>query len=494
MKKTLFFLLSITTLSTLMTFSSCKKEKMGDGTQFRATMESCTDRYGKTSLNGTALNWIAGDRIAVYGSEGRGIYSATPLSPATTAIFNHVRGTVGEGMYRAFYPSTLTMDGINVTLPAVQNTVDGSLTNFPMYAQSEDNTLVFKNLCGVLKLHLTKADISVRSIDVSVSTPVNGDFVLRYNGVPTISYMRNGNNRTRLQCETPQPISNGKDFYIYLPHGNYSSMTFTIIASDGSVCTKSSKENVSIYITRSQYTSIVFGENDLNFHMPDPPEGALPGYFSVSATKKVFFSQGNLQYQPSTGTWQFAEHQYDYVGEGNANTSSNYSGWKDLFEWGTCMPGWRTLTDREWHYLLDERTGAASKSGIASIDGVDGVVILPDNWILPLGCTFSDGINYTLLQWARMEANGAVFLPLAGTLNDYSVADWGGEDDVSYQNYNEGHYWTSSIGRMSVVERGPLYLIFGFFDGGFDYTWDISSNWPEPVLRKKSVRLVQDIN
>ena len=33
--------------------------------------------------------------------------------------------------------------------------------------------------------------------------------------------------------------------------------------------------------------------------------------FSVSETVKVIMSQGNLQYQASTGTWQFAEDQYE---------------------------------------------------------------------------------------------------------------------------------------------------------------------------------------
>lgn len=77
-------------------------------------------------------------------------------------------------------------------------------------------------------------------------------------------------------------------------------------------------------------------------------DGALPGVFSVSPTKKVRFSQGNLQYQASTDTWRFAEHQYDYVGDAlygnvyvngvksnNANISSTYDGWIDLFGWGT---------------------------------------------------------------------------------------------------------------------------------------------------------------
>ena len=132
---------------------------------------------------------------------------------------------------------------------------------------------------------------------------------------------------------------------------------------------------------------------------PIIPDGVLPGSFSVSATQQVHFSQGNLQYQARTNTWRFAEHQYDYVGtqtaayEGashggnvsgsdNRNISSTYSGWIDLFGWGTgdnptlssdnygaygtfvdwgsnpisnggnTANRWRTLTQAEWEYLL----------------------------------------------------------------------------------------------------------------------------------------------
>ena len=53
---------------------------------------------------------------------------------------------------------------------------------------------------------------------------------------------------------------------------------------------------------------------------PLPVYGALPGLFSVSPTKMVRFSPGNLQYtrhsvdEPwSTGNWSFMEHQYDYI-------------------------------------------------------------------------------------------------------------------------------------------------------------------------------------
>lgn len=82
-----------------------------------------------------------------------------------------------------------------------------------------------------------------------------------------------------------------------------------------------------------------------------PPIGAINGLFSVSPTKQVWFSQGNLQYKASSKTWRFAEEQWHYVGtrvSGNSNgtggnvsgssnhlVSSSYSGWIDWFCWGT---------------------------------------------------------------------------------------------------------------------------------------------------------------
>ncbi|MBQ6728785.1 MAG: hypothetical protein IJQ83_01485 [Bacteroidales bacterium] len=89
------------------------------------------------------------------------------------------------------------------------------------------------------------------------------------------------------------------------------------------------------------------------------PEGAVKGLFSISSNNAVYFSKGNLQYQVSTNTWRFAEHQYDYVGSANTNIfSSTYSGWIDLFTWGTsgynhganCYQPWSTSLDGSDYY------------------------------------------------------------------------------------------------------------------------------------------------
>ena len=204
---------------------------------------------------------------------------------------------------------------------------------------------------------------------------------------------------------------------------------------------------------------------------PIIPDGTLPGLFSVSATQQVYFSQGNLQYQASTDTWRFAEHQYDYVGSDNRSISSTYSGWIDLFGWGTgsnptlsstsfedygtfmdwgcnaIINGgntanlWRTLTRAEWYYLLEGRPNASSKFAAGNINGVGGLIILPDNWTQPSECAFTSGFapdwtlnSYTLAQWEQMEDAGAVFLPAAG----YRYGS-----NVNFVGY-DGDYWSST--------------------------------------------------
>jgi len=119
MKKTLVTAAALLTVVSMMSLTSCQKETADGAKQFRASMEGIASDDGKTTLEGTALNWISGDQVAIYGTAGRGIFSASPLTPATTAELVCEEGFVGSATYRAFYPTTITTDGVNVTLPEV---------------------------------------------------------------------------------------------------------------------------------------------------------------------------------------------------------------------------------------------------------------------------------------------------------------------------------------------------------------------------------------
>lgn len=189
--------------------------------------------------------------------------------------------------------------------------------------------------------------------------------------------------------------------------------------------------------------------------------------FSVSSTKKVRFSKGNLQYKNGEG-WRFAEHQYDYVGAWNT------SNWVDLFGWGTWGNGkdplytstvegnyqwstdfqgtldghndWYTLSTNEWQHLFNSRDNASSLYGSATVNSVHGIVVLPDNWTLPSGSSFNPGMKgwnnntYDASAWASMEAAGAVFLPAAGYRYSTSVYYVGGDgyyvSSTHYDYYN----------------------------------------------------------
>ncbi len=520
MKKTVLRIVSIALLINIVTFTSCQKDETADGITFRAKMEDCTSSDGKTVLNGTHLYWSPGDQIVVFGSRpGKsGIFETRANHSAAWTEFkkNEEVGTGPfDGPYRAFYPHTITTDGIHVDLPSVQMSEDGSLTGFPMYAVTKSDVLQFQNMCGVFKLRLTKPDVNVKSIKITAMTNINGKYRVDYNShlhFPSLVYTNSGSNSTRLKCRVPQSIDNGKNFYIYLPSGEYSNLKIKIYTDDYRYCEKTAKNTVVINCRRSQTTDIVFDENDLDFV-------DMPG-FAISTTGCVNFALGNLQYQPSTDTWRFAEHQYDFVGEDNVNIITRSSSrdwvisttgeeWMDLFSWGTGnnptflsqdtrhndyptfvdwgtnnisnngCEGWRTLSKDEWYYLFYTRTGASEKCGSGNINGINGIVLLPDNWTLPEGCTFISGMNgwannnYTLTQWEDMEDEGAIFFP-AACMRNYSYNYGGGQGGlinsyiygVASQQESWNGYWSSTPNNFNMDGWGitAFSLLFNSSD------------------------------
>lgn len=233
------------------------------------------------------------------------------------------------------------------------------------------------------------------------------------------------------------------------------------------------------------------------------PEGALSGEFSVSATKKVYFSKGNLQYRNTgthttatstgvTGEWRFADDQLTLIGTGNVMSDLNHN-WIDIFCYGTSgycglnpllsinyyssaingtyydwglfnaisnggnTPGlWRTLTSEEWAYLFNQARSSFRYVG-ATIGNLNGLIIFPDNYTHPSGASTLTNINSTNhlnaiseASWALIEEAGAVFLPTTG---EYSVSNTT-IGAVTCQNPNiYGEYWTSSFTSNPIMFR-----------------------------------------
>ena len=257
-------------------------------------------------------------------------------------------------------------------------------------------------------------------------------------------------------------------------------------------------EGGTLVSTNANYTFTVTDNHVLvaNFTLI-VPAGATNGLFSVSDSKKVYFSQGNLQFIGSASIpyWKFADNQWDYLGDnGQGSISQNVD--RDLFGWGTsgwdcgnyfyqpwdtdysnegnqygppnvndlngnyansdwgvynaisnggnAVNMWRTLTKEEWDFVFNTR---ATDSGIryvkAQVNGINGMILLPDNWYnnyFELNEVNSgvSGYNSNIISadvWvASFEVYGAVFLPAAGYRQGTGGCFYG----------NWGCYWSAS--------------------------------------------------
>lgn len=261
------------------------------------------------------------------------------------------------------------------------------------------------------------------------------------------------------------------------------------------------------------------------------------GRFATSDTTFITFSPANIWFRPSDTSWMMPSHQWDTAGQvSNSQLAVGYAGWIDMLSWGSSGCGgvfptdtsftgnhygnglsslngtcydwpfinnikhrsttyppdtWRTPTDAEWRYILSQRPGAANKRCLASVNGINGLVILPDDWPgMPFGCTFrpqsanwTDNV-YNGIFWTAMETRGAVFLPAAGYLHrsvPYHCHDQG----------MQGFYWSETTSATS--DADAYYMNFGLMYGFSGARLVVA---PSNVCSRDyfhSVRLVKDI-
>lgn len=199
------------------------------------------------------------------------------------------------------------------------------------------------------------------------------------------------------------------------------------------------------------------------------PEGALSGLFSVSDDKQVRFSRGNLL---SNGT--FATNQYTY---GAHFAPNSYNGPTN---------DWYTLSADEWEYLFSRSSYTSVymtiyKFGFATVNGVHGLIILPDVYSGPAITPYEqnyiystdswDDNTYSDEAWTTMENNGVVFLPAAGYYYDSSL---------QHQS-EQGCYLSSSV-NQSLLFIGQI---------GSAYTRQVNVGDQGSEYQQMSVRLVR---
>ena len=203
----------------------------------------------------------------------------------------------------------------------------------------------------------------------------------------------------------------------------------------------------------------------------------------------------NCEMKPITGkcdtTWTgegtYKSEDYNYYGYGPSTfmTDNNLIGTSANYDWGVYSAivnggnqkgQWHTLSYNEWYYIFYSRNLAQYLRSQATVCGVHGYVLLPDDFNLPDGLSWSyqtnnwDTNTYGPQAWSTLEATGAVFLPAAGCRGGTDVYDVG----------SGGYYWSSSY-----YDRSGAMGVFFSSDG---------ANMDGGERRYgASVRLVQDL-
>ena len=262
-------------------------------------------------------------------------------------------------------------------------------------------------------------------------------------------------------------------------------------------------------------------------------DGKLPGAFSVSATKKVYFSQGNLQYNSNTQQWQFADQQYTYVGgrkssddtstplTGNNNVTENgiannkgivdmfgwvgeSSSWNDSLkihgitsstahsqtdgygtgktetlksDWGNVPnigSGWFTLSSDEWNYLLNTRNNATNRRTFATVMGKTGMLIFPDDLLVT-----DKGLTVTIANYTTNMISDATEwskLEKAGVVFLPAAGARSGTPYIEYES-TEGRYWTTTPYTKYAAQALFLY----FTQNKVNHAGLVNRNWGQSV-------------
>ena len=428
---------------------------------------------GKDAGTQIDLTWDADDQITVTVGDQSAIFTLTDGAGSAQATFTGVMPADGAS-YSVQYPvaepdlsvQTYVENGFGKGLMKMATETNGTI----------DGGFTLKAQHALLGLQLKGSDALSKIVLTNTATAET--YTLNCAGV-TLS------NAATL-------------FYIVVPAGEWASgFTVDVYADD----------NTTILKTLTKNSSAIFSATEA---MVMPEQEVVVVYsFSVSATQQVLFAPGNLQYHPANDEWRFAESQTDYIGEANSNCSSTYNGWLDLFcwstsatnfgvststsnssysgsfvDWGSNQIGsdapntWRTLTNDEWGYLLNDRPKASTLQGVAQVNDVNGLILLPDNWTCPSGVTFTSGAHsdygldyddyqtFTADQWSTLESAGAVFLPAAGYRSGSNVPSLYVQNTGCYRSATESDsskayylYFTSRGAKMSNSGRNGGYSV-----------------------------------
>lgn len=404
-----FKLLVIGTMATAM-LASCNKNNGTEGNApengFRATIEqpAGNGNGSRTHIDpdwandaSTDIMWTAQDLIKVANGNG------TVLNYQITEGENTANGTFYTGEphetffvpnYTAIYPASNaegtansisgTMATFNVPQTQTYRANSFAEKSMPMVAYSTDQTLAFKNVFGGLCIPMVGDGLTVTRIvltSANASEHLYGVFTADCtSATPAPTYVSGGGNSVILDCSATPVTLNATTptyFCFMVPPASLAS-GFAVTPYNGETAYEELSTTANPGITRSMIKKV--SESLGVEEAVVAPAGAIAGAYTVgmdgTTPRKVWFSQGNLQYIGSATTpyWKFADNQWDYLGTTTGQNSTNQTADRDLFGWGTsgynhgatCWQPWSTsLTYSQYNPYGSFSTHLNSNSGKA---------------------------------------------------------------------------------------------------------------------------------
>ena len=439
MKKiqSIFPLLSFVVIVLL--FAACSQEELGtpfyagQEVSISAALSSSNNNDGKKRISGKDyvdrinLTWDEGDKILVTVGDKSSEFTLTS----------------GAGTNNATFMGKMPADGTSYSVSYPIDYTDEVLTNQTYTANGFGK--------GLMKMSTKAAGTLDDGFMLSADNSLLG---LELHGTANVSKIVLTNNDNQkaytLDCSTQTVnTAEGTLFYIVVPAGVWAKgLKVEVYNGNGIVIEKRTKTSAAEFIAGQ---ALMMPEVEIN-------DWSVPskwiGIFSIAKDKHVTFSPGYLQYVQSKDQWLFASNQYYFTGErhyknGQLADTIMYFGWSgknskarwgislstnandyvgEFLDWGSnSIAGdapntWRSISEEEWMYLYQERENAEKLISLGMVESINGLIILPDSWILPAGMHFEPSMQvttnqYSKQEWSIMENAGAIFLPMTGYFN-----------------------------------------------------------------------------
>ena len=394
--------------------SSCSSEEaiLNEGgqnetgvTKFTATIEDAGATRATFNTTTKKAEWETTDKINVGGA----VYTAETSGATTT--FTGTGATKGtDEKYHAYFPASLYSGG-TLTLPATQT---AGKFNMPMYAESETEEFEFKNLCAVLAVKVTSADVTtLKSIKVKADKALSGVFTVSENKA-VLTDASDNTKTVELVSETALTLNEtGTTFYIAIPAQEYKYLNI-YLSADGSTYKEAmaTKKTAGLgAIARNTMYSINYEKNAVQLWANGPYFATM----NIGATSETDYGNyfawgGTIAYADGDGKHFLEDDDYnkDFVPlSGDTDTAYRL--------WGS---NWRMPSKEDFENLM--RNCTYSYPELEEVNSVYGSII-------------------TGKEAAYLS--NSIFLPAAGHCEDWT--DYGTKMIGAGSHLGSGNYWSS---------------------------------------------------